>query len=172
MRGVDVVNELKKRNIDYIELINSTNTTRMAAGALANVLNYLSDPSSPLKLSKAYQVWRRDWRDEESSQAPTGANQSPADEEIDSEQEALLAMTQTMLYNRTPELLRKTRFVEQYLSPTGFNNTRGHFDELTAWLFSLSGSDEDLAIADELFASAKLSAAGRLPPCCRSTNSC
>jgi DNA helicase II / ATP-dependent DNA helicase PcrA len=148
MRGVDVVNELKKRKIDYIELINSTNTTRMAAGALANILSYLADPSSPLKLSKAYQVWRRDWRDEEALRAAVlAANQTDDEAEIAASGEALLAMTQ-----KVAELLRKTRFVEQYLSPAGFNNTRGHFDEMVAWLFSLSGADEDLAIADELFA--------------------
>ena len=112
-RGVEVVEALKKRNIDYIELINSTNTTRMAAGALANLLSYLSDPSSPSKLAKAYQVWRRDWRDEESLRAAVlAAKQSADEEEIVASSEALLAMTK-----RVAELLRKVGRVEEYLFP-------------------------------------------------------
>lgn len=89
-RGVDVVEALKKRKIEYVELINSTNTTRMAAGALGNVLAYLADPASPVKLAKAYQVWRRAWRE-------------------DDEQKGV--------YARVAERLRKVKQVEEYLFP-------------------------------------------------------
>lgn len=146
-RGVEVVNALKKRSIDYIELINSTNVTRMAAGALANLLNYLADPSSAAKLSKAYQVWRRDWRDEESVRATVLANQQTDDEEqVAASSEALLAMTRSVA-----ELLRKVRHVEDYLFPAGAENLDG-FSGADGLPFSLSDSEADLAIADELLA--------------------
>ncbi len=136
-RGVDVVDELKKRKIDYIELINSTNSTRMAAGALANLFAYLADPSSPLKLSIAYQVWRRDWRDEESlREAIRAENQGASDEEIVASGQALLAMTRSVA-----ELLRKTRHVEAYIFPAG---------NPASLPFDFSNSEEDLAIENEL----------------------
>jgi DNA helicase II / ATP-dependent DNA helicase PcrA len=164
MRGVDVVNELKKRNIDYIELINSTNTTRMAAGALANVLNYLSDPSSPLKLSKAYQVWRRDWRDEEALRAAVlTVNQTDDEAEIAASGEALLAMTQ-----KVAELLRKLRHVEEYLFPAGAENSPTF---AARCLISLTPK-KTLRSKTNCSPSATSSAAGRPPPCCRSTNCC
>lgn len=150
-RGVDVVNALKKRKIDYIELINSTNTTRMAAGALANVLNYLSDPSSPSKLSKAYQVWRRDWRDEQSLRGATATRQSPEDEETASEQENLLAETQVKMYMHVAELLRKLRHVEEYIFPAGAENSP-NLRALGGSIFDFSDSEEDLAVEDELLA--------------------
>jgi DNA helicase-2/ATP-dependent DNA helicase PcrA len=64
-RGFDLVNELKARDIEYVELLRSTMSTREAAGALGNVVNYLADPASPSKLARTYQVWRRDDRDGE-----------------------------------------------------------------------------------------------------------
>ena len=62
-RGVDVVNALRARGIEPIELISSTSETRAAAGSLSYLLGYLADPQLARKLSKAYEVWRRDWRD-------------------------------------------------------------------------------------------------------------
>jgi DNA helicase-2/ATP-dependent DNA helicase PcrA len=64
-RGFELVGELKKRGIEYVELLRSTRETREAAGALANVLKYLADPSSPKKLATVYKVWRRKDRDDE-----------------------------------------------------------------------------------------------------------
>src|SRR5436190_21054970 len=58
-RGVDVVNELRKRGLEPIELISSTSETRAAAGSLNYLLSYLADPQSASKLARAYQVWRR-----------------------------------------------------------------------------------------------------------------
>jgi DNA helicase-2/ATP-dependent DNA helicase PcrA len=62
-RGVEVINALKAKNIEYVEFLNSTSNTRAAAGALSNLISYLADPSSAAKLAKAYQVWRRAWKD-------------------------------------------------------------------------------------------------------------
>jgi DNA helicase-2/ATP-dependent DNA helicase PcrA len=62
-RGVEVINALKAKNIEYVEFLSSTSNTRAAAGALSNLISYLADPQSAQKLAKAYQVWRRDWRE-------------------------------------------------------------------------------------------------------------
>ena len=58
-RGEAVANALKAAGIDYVEMLKSTRETRVTAGALANVVNYLADPASPAKLSTVYEVWRR-----------------------------------------------------------------------------------------------------------------
>jgi DNA helicase-2/ATP-dependent DNA helicase PcrA len=63
LRGVDVINALKAKGIEYVEFLSSTSNTRAAAGALSNLISYLADPSSAPKLAKAYQVWRRAWKD-------------------------------------------------------------------------------------------------------------
>jgi DNA helicase-2/ATP-dependent DNA helicase PcrA len=57
-----VVEALKRRNIEYRELLRSTSPTRAAAGALSHVLSYLAAPESSSKLAMAYRVWRREWR--------------------------------------------------------------------------------------------------------------
>jgi len=62
-RGVEVINALKAKNIEYVEFLSSTSNTRAAAGALSNLIAYLADPQSASKLAKAYQVWRRAWKD-------------------------------------------------------------------------------------------------------------
>ena len=90
-RGVEVIEALKKRKIDYIEFLASTSTTRAAAGALGNVIAYLADPQSATKLARIYQVWRRDWREGEDNQRE--------------------------MYKQIPELLRKCREVESFLAP-------------------------------------------------------
>lgn len=64
-RGVEVVEALRKRGVEAIELISSTQSTRAAAGSLNHLLSYLADPQSSRKLSKAYEVFRRDWRGKE-----------------------------------------------------------------------------------------------------------
>jgi DNA helicase-2/ATP-dependent DNA helicase PcrA len=71
-RGFELVGELKKRDIEYVELLRSTRETREAAGALANVLKYLADPSSAKKLATVYRVWRRDDRSDEDAKAQLG----------------------------------------------------------------------------------------------------
>lgn len=64
-RGFQVADALRRRNIPLVELLRSTMSTRQAAGALAHVLRHLVDPTSPAKLARAFEVWRRDEQDDE-----------------------------------------------------------------------------------------------------------
>lgn len=64
-RGFQLVNELKRREIEYVEILASTSSTRAAAGALDNLLNYIADPQSAKKLASVYEVWRRADRDDD-----------------------------------------------------------------------------------------------------------
>ncbi len=89
-RGVEVVDALRKRGLPFVEMINSTLNTRNTAGAIAHVMGYLADPASSRKLSVAYQVWRRAWREDEDQKG---------------------------LYAHVTELLRKVGKVEAYLFP-------------------------------------------------------
>ena len=58
-RGADVIDALKRRNIDCVELLGSTSSTRQAAGRLGDVVSALADPQSSARLAKAYLAWRR-----------------------------------------------------------------------------------------------------------------
>ncbi|MGB8214900.1 MAG: ATP-dependent helicase [Anaerolineales bacterium] len=58
-RGVDVIEALKRRNIDFVELLGSTASTRAAAGRLGEIVSALADPQSSARLAKAYLAWRR-----------------------------------------------------------------------------------------------------------------
>lgn len=89
-RGFDLVNELQRRGIEYIEILRSTSSTRAAAGALGNLLSYIGDPQSAKKLAKVYEVWRRD--DREDAQA-------------------------WQLASRAADLLRKCGRVEDFIWP-------------------------------------------------------
>jgi len=89
-RGVEVIEALKKKGLDTVEFLASTSNTRAAAGSLNYILAFLADPQSASKLSKVYQVWRRDWRGE-SEFLP--------------------------LYQHVSELLRKCGEVETFLAP-------------------------------------------------------
>ncbi|MEP7134472.1 MAG: ATP-dependent helicase [Chloroflexota bacterium] len=129
-RGVEVVNALRQRGIEPIELISSTSETRAAAGSLNYLLSYLADPQSASKLANAYRVWRRDWRESPSLRAPIGAKQSPADEEIASSQQTLLAMTGS--------LLRKMVDVENFIAPQNAND----------WLTALGESEAEQVIEE------------------------
>ena len=130
LRGFDVIEILKKHKIEYVDILASTNKTRVAAGALANVMAYLADPSSAGKLSKAYQVWRKDWREDKSSR-PGGARQSPEAEELASSQKALLATASG--------LLRKISEAETFIAPAPDND----------WLATLEfGSEADPVILE------------------------
>ncbi|HRI57668.1 MAG TPA: ATP-dependent helicase, partial [Anaerolineae bacterium] len=69
-RGFDLVDALRGRGLPVVDsLLRSTLTTRQAAGALANLLLYLADPTVATKLARVYEVWRRDQRDEEDKAA-------------------------------------------------------------------------------------------------------
>ena len=91
-RGVELINALKAEGLETHELLSSTQSTRAAAGALGNVLAFLSDPQSSVKLSRVYQVWRRQYRDE---------------------------AEQVAFYRRVSGLLRKCRQVEAFAYPAG-----------------------------------------------------
>ncbi len=97
-RGVEVNEALRKRGIETIELISSTASTRAAAGSLNYLLSYLADPQSAGKLSKAYEVWRRDWR-----------------EEVIGNRE--LAIGDTELMKHATAILRKMTHVENFVAP-------------------------------------------------------
>lgn len=56
-RGVDVINALKSRYIDFVELLGSTSSTRIAAGRLGDIVSALADPQSAGRLAKAYLAW-------------------------------------------------------------------------------------------------------------------
>jgi DNA helicase-2/ATP-dependent DNA helicase PcrA len=62
-RGYQVIDTLRAREIPYVELLQSTTSTRLAAGALGNVLAALADPASSSRLAAAFRVWRRRDRD-------------------------------------------------------------------------------------------------------------
>lgn len=59
-RGAEVIDALKRRNIDFVELLGSTSSTRAAAGRLGDIVSSLADPHSSARLSKAYLAWRLD----------------------------------------------------------------------------------------------------------------
>jgi len=115
-RGVEVIDALRKRGIEVVELISSTATTRAAAGSLSILLAYLADPQSARKLSKAYEVWRRDWREQriENGQIENSQNNSE-------------------LLKRVPEVLRGLLHVEDFIAPN-------HADD---WLSGLGGVESD-----------------------------
>lgn len=61
-RGVDIANALRRADVPYVELLNSTAATRSTAGVLGNVLKYLARPEDPRQLATVFHVWKRhDW---------------------------------------------------------------------------------------------------------------
>jgi DNA helicase-2/ATP-dependent DNA helicase PcrA len=121
VRGVEVVDALRKRGIPFVEMINSTLNTRNTAGAIANVIGYLADPASQRKLSIVYQVWRRAWREDEGQKG---------------------------LYTRVSELLRKVSKVEDYLFPAENDDIRETFPSLDDSESDQSVADELLAFRE------------------------
>jgi DNA helicase-2/ATP-dependent DNA helicase PcrA len=123
-RGSDLIKILKERKVEFVEMLNSTMETRAAAGALGNLLNYLSEPGSSTKLAKAYQVWRRDVFGSNASDAAVGSAVTRVKR---SEAEHL------------NELIRKVKETEAYLKPTPDQD----------WLASLS-PEIDETLLEEL----------------------
>ena len=58
-RGSNLANALRKCNIDPVEILGTTTSTRLSAGTLTHILRYLANPQSPSLLAKAFSVWRR-----------------------------------------------------------------------------------------------------------------
>ncbi|MFT3893377.1 MAG: ATP-dependent helicase [Anaerolineales bacterium] len=112
-RGVEVVNALRQRGIEPIELISSTAETRAAAGSLSHLLSFLSDPQSARKLAKAYEVWRRDIF---GSNRTVGAERRSAQDGDESQTEQDAA-TMRPFIEQIPALLRKMVDVENFIAP-------------------------------------------------------
>ncbi|HJQ14664.1 MAG TPA: ATP-dependent helicase [Anaerolineales bacterium] len=133
LRGVDVINALKAKNIEYVEFLSSTSNTRAAAGALSNLISYLAEPASAPKLSKAYQVWRRAWKD--------------------------VKERQTLIHD-TSARLRKVGNVEDYVNPnlafargevlTPISPSRGGEDVAVEAVVAEGEQDADEAVVEEL----------------------
>lgn len=65
-RGVDVANALRRADVPYVELLNSTAATRSTAGVLGNALKYLARPEDSRQLATLFHVWQRfDWDKED-----------------------------------------------------------------------------------------------------------
>jgi DNA helicase-2/ATP-dependent DNA helicase PcrA len=91
VRGFELVDELRRRKIEVVDdLLQSTSSTRQTAGALGNLLRYLSDPGSPTRLATVYKVWE--------SRVESGSSEKS-------------------WLERNAELLRKCGRVEDYLWP-------------------------------------------------------
>jgi DNA helicase-2/ATP-dependent DNA helicase PcrA len=58
-RGFKMVDALKQRGVKYVELLQSTRSTRETAQALGDIINCLADPTSAAKLAAAYRAWQR-----------------------------------------------------------------------------------------------------------------
>ena len=64
MRANQVITALQQQDIPCHDgLLRASASTRQTAGALGNLLNYLSNPGSARKLATAYRVWRRAEKD-------------------------------------------------------------------------------------------------------------
>lgn len=61
-RGAEMVEALKRIQIPYMEILQSTQATRQAAEALASILRFMSEPLSPKKLSEVYKIWCSQWK--------------------------------------------------------------------------------------------------------------
>jgi ATP-dependent DNA helicase UvrD/PcrA len=131
-RGVELIDALKRKGLEYVEVLASTSPTRAAAGSLSYVLTYLADPQSASKLSRAYLVWRRDWRDgislRRAALSPSqgrGPERAPlAEEDITSSGEAPEAefseedaKARGILLTATSALIRKLPDVENFVAP-------------------------------------------------------
>jgi len=64
-RGAEIADALKQAEVEVVEVLSSTQSTRQTAGALGNIVKYLADPQSASKLATVYRVWRRDWREDD-----------------------------------------------------------------------------------------------------------
>ncbi len=133
-RGVDVVNALRQRGIEPIELISSTSETRAAAGSLNMLLSYLADPQSASKLANAYRVYRRDIF---GSKKSVGTGLAPVQDGEEGDRKGRPYIEQI------PALLRKMVDVENFIAPQKAND----------WLAGLAESEADAqAVIQELSA--------------------
>ncbi len=66
--GAKMVQALRDANIDYVENLKSTSSTRKIVGALLYVIKYLENPKHSANLAAVYRVWRRDERGDDESE--------------------------------------------------------------------------------------------------------
>lgn len=66
--GANLVQALRKANIEYVENLRSTTGTRAVVGALAFIFEHLLDPKSSAGLANIYRVWRRDERGDDEAE--------------------------------------------------------------------------------------------------------
>ena len=142
-RGIEVVEALKRRGVDTIELISSTSSTRAAAGALNYLLSFLADPQSASKLAKAYQVFRRDWRekpaDKKNGRKPEDGNEESAPQVVEAGETAEApTYTTNQLLARVNLLLRKMENVEDFVAP----------HKTDRWLASVSEAEPEQAVQE------------------------
>lgn len=115
-RGIEVIEALKKKNIEVIELISSTSGTRAAAGSLNYLLSYLADPQSAGKLANAFRVYRRE---------VFGANKI-----VEAEHRSAQESDENRPYiEQIPALLRKMVDVENFIAPRPDNDWLAELSE-------------------------------------------
>ena len=74
-RAFEIADELRRRELEVVDdLLRSSLSTRRAAGALGNLLAYLSAPQSSKKLATVYRVWRREDRGDADARAQIDRN--------------------------------------------------------------------------------------------------
>lgn len=154
-RGIEVIDSLKRRGVETIELISSTSSTRAAAGSLNYLLSFLADPQSPRKLAKAYEVWRRDWRNAPANRvAPNGSDgrtetEGEARELETAELETSVATStkeaedeirklRSVTLSTVTRLLRKMDNVEDFVAP----------HQADRWLASVGKSEPEHVIQE------------------------
>ncbi len=130
-RGVEVVNALRQKGIEPIELISSTSETRAAAGSLSYLLGYLADPQSASKLANAYRVYRRDVF---GSKKPVGTGLAPVQGEDGEEGDR----KGRPYIEQIPALLRKMVDVENFIAPRKDND----------WLAAIGESEAEQVIQE------------------------
>ena len=147
-RGIEVIDALRKRNIEPIELVSSTSETRAAAGSMNYLLSFLADPQSASKLARAYQVWRRDIF---GSNKVVGTGLAPVQGEdgADDDRQARLEDMRPFI-EQIPALLRKLTDVENFVAPlTPSRLPRGEGLEVRAdWLAAITESAPEQVIQE------------------------
>lgn len=116
-RGVDLIEEFKRRGIDYLEFLNSTSDTRAAAEALEQLLGYLADPQSVSGLTEAHKAWRREWR--EPGIIPVETEEAPSAEQEANPQDEKARREMITAIGRT---LRGLHAVESFVAPDPEND--------------------------------------------------
>ena len=119
-RGAEIADALKQQDIEVVEVLSSTQSTRQTAGALGNIVKYLADPQSASKLATVYRVWRRDWRENDEYEA---------------------------FYKHIASLVKKASQVEAFLAPV-LTPTPLPGGEGLDWLAGLQESESDDVITE------------------------